>query len=30
MDEVSLYNRALTATEIQSIVNAGGAGKAKP
>ena len=29
-DEVSLYNRALTSAEIQSIVNAGGAGKAKP
>jgi len=30
IDEVSLYNRALTSTEIQSIFNAGGAGKAKP
>jgi hypothetical protein len=30
MDEVSLYNRALTSAEIQSLVNAGGAGKAKP
>jgi len=29
-DEVSLYNQALTSTQIQSIVNAGGAGKAKP
>jgi len=29
-DEVSIYNRALTSAEIQSIVNAGGAGKAKP
>jgi hypothetical protein len=29
-DEVSLYNRALTFTEIQGIVNAGGAGKVKP
>ena len=27
MDEVSLYNRALTAAEVQSIYNAGSAGK---
>jgi hypothetical protein len=27
IDEISLYNRALTATEIQNIVAAGGAGK---
>ena len=27
IDEVSIYNRALTSAEIQAIVNAGGAGK---
>jgi subtilisin family serine protease len=30
IDELAVYNRALTATEIQSIVNAGAAGKCKP
>src|SRR5262249_51178445 len=30
IDEVSLYNRALTADEIQSIYNADSAGKCKP
>jgi Concanavalin A-like lectin/glucanases superfamily len=30
IDEVSLYNRALTAAEIQAIFNAGSAGKLKP
>jgi hypothetical protein len=29
IDEVSIYNRALSATEIQSIYNAGSAGKCK-
>ena len=27
MDEVSLYNRALSAVEVQAIYNAGAAGK---
>ncbi|PYK96823.1 MAG: hypothetical protein DME19_18415, partial [Verrucomicrobia bacterium] len=30
IDEVSLYNRALSAAEIQSIFNAGSAGKCEP
>src|ERR1035437_10190869 len=30
LDELSLYNRALSQTEIQSIYNAGGAGKCAP
>ncbi|HXA45690.1 MAG TPA: LamG-like jellyroll fold domain-containing protein, partial [Candidatus Angelobacter sp.] len=30
IDEVSLYNRALTATEVQSIYNAGSQGKCPP
>ncbi len=30
IDEVSIYNRALTASEIQSIFNAGSDGKCKP
>ncbi|MHB8519117.1 MAG: FG-GAP-like repeat-containing protein [Limisphaerales bacterium] len=30
IDEVSIYNRALTATEIQAIYNAGSAGKCAP
>src|SRR5439155_14597013 len=30
LDEVSIYNRALTAFEIQSIVAAGAAGKCAP
>jgi subtilase family serine protease len=30
IDEVGIYNRALTATEIQAIYNAGSAGKCKP
>jgi uncharacterized repeat protein (TIGR01451 family) len=30
IDEVELYNRALSPAEIQSIVNAGSAGKCKP
>lgn len=30
IDEVSIYNRALSATEISSIVNAGQSGKCKP
>lgn len=30
IDEVSLYNRALTAAEIKAIYDAGSAGKAKP
>ena len=30
MDEVSLYDRALAASEIQAIFNAGSAGKCKP
>ncbi len=30
IDEVSLYNRALSASEIQAIFNAGTAGKCKP
>ena len=30
MDEISIYNRALTAGEIQSIYNAGSAGKCPP
>ena len=30
IDEISLYNRALTAAEIQSIYNAGSAGKTLP
>jgi|GEM_PF-961717 len=30
LDELSLYNRALTATEIQALVAAGSAGKAPP
>jgi hypothetical protein len=30
IDEVSLYNRALAAAEIQAIYNAGGAGKCPP
>jgi hypothetical protein len=30
VDEVALYNRALSAAEIQAIFNAGSAGKCKP
>jgi hypothetical protein len=30
IDEVSIYNRALSASEIESIFNAGSAGKCKP
>jgi len=30
IDEVEIFNRALTASEIQAIVNAGSAGKCKP
>ena len=30
IDELSIYNRALTASEIQAIFNAGSAGKIKP
>ena len=30
IDEVSIYNRALTAAEIQSIFAAGTAGKCRP
>jgi concanavalin A-like lectin/glucanase superfamily protein len=30
IDEVELFNRALTATEVQSIADAGGFGKCKP
>ena len=30
IDEVQIYNRALTSAEIQAIFNAGGAGTAKP
>src|SRR5207302_6035669 len=30
VDELSLYNRALSQTEIQSIYNAGAAGKSNP
>ncbi len=30
VDEVSVYNRALSAAQIQAIVNAGAAGKCKP
>ena len=30
IDEVSLYNRALTATEVQAIFNAGSQGKCPP
>ncbi len=30
LDEVEIFNRALSQTEIQSIVNAGSAGKCKP
>jgi YVTN family beta-propeller protein len=30
IDEVEVFNRALSATEIRSIFNAGGAGKCKP
>src|SRR5207249_3274468 len=30
LDEASLYNRALTASEIQSIYNADSAGKCRP
>src|SRR5439155_13067678 len=30
IDEVEIFNRALTASEIQSIFNAGSAGKCKP
>lgn len=30
VDEVSIYNRALSASEIQAIYNAGSAGKCKP
>jgi hypothetical protein len=30
LDEIEIYNRALTASEIQAIVNAGSAGKCKP
>ena len=30
LDEVSLYNRALTTTEINAIYAAGAAGKCKP
>ena len=30
IDEVGIYNRALSASEIQAIFNAGSAGKCKP
>jgi hypothetical protein len=30
LDEISLYNRALSASEVQAIVQAGSAGKTKP
>jgi len=30
LDEVSIYNRALTASEIQAVFNAGSAGKCEP
>jgi hypothetical protein len=30
LDEIEIYSRALSASEIQAIYNAGSAGKAKP